>query len=303
MALLVSCSTVPPSNAEDDLCSFVDDMGSRTYVPRTLENVAVLFSSLADMWTLAGGTVAVTVGESVERGIVSHDVLLVDDGAGKSISAETLISAAPDFVIGSADVAAHRALAPILERAGIPFALFRVDTFSDYARVMAVFCEITARVDQYEVAVTSVKTEVDDILSRTPTEETPPRVLFVRVGSGYSATKAKRTEEHFVCAMLAELGAVNLADAAPALTEGLNVEAILDMDPDFIFLSPMGKESAAKAYMDSLLSSDAWQSLAAVSMGNYAYLDKNLFQYKPCDDWAEAYAVLYEHLYGTPAER
>jgi iron complex transport system substrate-binding protein len=164
--------------------------------------VAVLFSSLAEMWQDAGGEVAITVGESVSRGIVAEGTPLVDGGAGKTVDAEALIAASPDLVIGSADIAAHKALAPILEKASIPFALFRVDTLSDYERVMGVMCAITCRADLYESKAVAVRNTANEVLASVPDALARPRILFVRVGSGYSATKAKRTNEHFVCAML-----------------------------------------------------------------------------------------------------
>ena len=64
----------------------------------------MLFSSFADVWETAGGRVDITVGESVERGFAPEDVLLVDDGAGKTINQELLLSYEPDFVICSADL-------------------------------------------------------------------------------------------------------------------------------------------------------------------------------------------------------
>ena len=289
-------TTVPPE-AGPSAHTLRDDEGRTVHVPYEPERVAVLFSSLADMWCLAGGNVAITVGESVDRGIVCEDAVLVDSGAGKSISVETLVAAAPDFVIGSADIAAHKALVPALTKAGIPFALFRVDTLGDYERVMKTMCAITRRADLYESEAEDVRDEANAILESVPALIEPPKILFVRVGSGYSATKAKRTEEHFVCAMLAELGAINLADGAPALSDGLNIEAILEMDPDYIFFSPMGNEENAKAYMNGLLATAPWQALTAVAEGNYTYLPKSLFQYKPCDEWAEAYVMLYGYLY------
>ena len=298
LLFLASCSSqVPPSYSGE--ISFCDDEDRMVQVDATPKKVAVLFSSLADMWLLAGGEIAVTVGESVTRGFAEEGIPLVDAGAGKQISHERLVAEMPDFVIGSADIPAHCALVPILEKAGIPIALFRVDTFEDYERVMGVMCDVTDRADLYEANVSAVGERVNAIRAAAKSEECVPSVLFIRVGSGYSATKAKKTEEHFVCAMLSELGAQNLADEAPALSDGLNVEAILEMNPDYIFFSTMGKEEEAKAYMDGLLETAPWQALDAVKAHRYTYLPKELFQYKPCDDWADAYAILYEHLYHT----
>ena len=90
----------------------------------------------------------------------------------------------------------------------------------------------------------------------------------------------------------------NIADNAPILLDGLSIEEIIDADPDYIFISTMGDEEAAKEYMDSVLAEPTWQSLTAVQTGNYSYLPKDLFQFKPNNRWDEAYAFLAGLLYG-----
>lgn len=123
------------------------------------------------------------------------------------------------------------------------------------------------------------------------------RILFIRAGSKYSATKAKTAENNFVCVMLKELGTYNIAENAPVLLDGLSQEEILMENPDYIFISTMGKEEAARAYMDSVLQEEAWQHLDAVKEGRYAYLPKELFQFKPNKRWGEAYRYLADLLY------
>lgn len=81
------------------------------------------------------------------------------------------------------------------------------------------------------------------------------------------------------------------------LLDGLSLEEILLENPDFIFISTMGDEAAAKAYMDGVLREDAWQHLDAVRDGRYAYLPKELFQFKPNKRWGEAYRYLAGLLY------
>ncbi len=277
--------------------SFTDDSDRSVSLKFRPKKVAVLFSSYAEMWTLAGGEVAVTVGESIERGSAPEGTSLVDSGAGKTIDREALLAAEPDFVIASADIGAQAELAAYLDTVGIPCALFRVDCFADYANAMRHLCEITARYDLYEKNVTDVGAEIEKILSEVD-KSAAPRILFVRCGSGYGATKAKTAKENFVCKMLEELGAVNIADAAPELSDGLALEAILAADPEVIFFSTMGNEQKSRAYMDSVLALEAWQSLSAVREGRYVYLDKNLFQFKPNSRWGEAYKFLAEYLYG-----
>lgn len=97
--------------------------------------------------------------------------------------------------------------------------------------------------------------------------------------------------------MLDELGTYNIAENAPVLLDGLSLEEILLENPDYIFISTMGDEAAARAYMDGLLRGDAWRHLDAVREGNYTYLPKDLFQFKPNKRWGEAYRYLADLLY------
>ena len=294
---LIGCSVTENAGGDGVFYAFTDSAGREVRLEKKPEKVAVLFSSYAEMWILAGGEVGVTVGESVERGFAAENVPLVDAGAGKAIDREALLAAAPDFVIASADIAAQAELAGYLDSVGIPCALFRVDSFADYAAAMLHLCAVTERSDLYEKNVTAVGAEIENILANID-KGAAPRILFVRCGSSYSATKAKVADENFVCRMLEELGAVNIADAAPELSDGLALEAILAADPEAIFFSTMGNEEKSREYMESELAGEAWQSLSAVREGRYVYLDKNLFQFKPNARWGEAYLFLAEYLYG-----
>ncbi|MGM9642914.1 MAG: ABC transporter substrate-binding protein [Eubacteriales bacterium] len=277
--------------------SFTDSTGRKIGLDSRPEKVAVLFSSYAEMWTLAGGEVSVTVGESVERGFADESAVLVDSGAGKTIDREILLSSGADFIIASADIAAQAELGEWLDGLGIPCALFRVDSFADYAAAMYHLCAITGRDDLYEKNVVTVEAEIEQILASVDRTK-QPKILFVRCGSSYDSTKAKNSSENFVCRMLFELGAINIADAAPILCDGMALEAIIDADPEKILFSVMGNEEKSKAYMNSELASAPWQAVSAVRDGNYVYLERELFQFKPNARWADAYKFLAEYLYG-----
>ena len=49
--------------------------------------------------------------------------------------------------------------------------------------------------------------------------------------------------------------------------------------------------------MNALLASDGWNSLSCVKNGDYTYLPKDLFHFKPNARWAQAYLYLAEILY------
>lgn len=275
--------------------NFTDDAGTEVTLAEKPQKVAVLFSSFADVWRTAGGEISITVGESIERGFAEEGVLLVDGGAGKTIDSELLVSYQPDFVICSADIQAQVEAAKLLNEAGIPAAQFQVESFSDYLNMLKICTDITENPQAYQTYGTDVKEEIDRLLSEfSANADTADKkdILFIRAGSKFSATKAKTASDNFVCVMLQELGTNNIAEKAEVLLDGLSFEEVLLSDPDYIFITTMGDEDAAKAYMESLFSEDGWKDLSAVKEKRYSFLPKDLFHFKPNARWGEAYRYL-----------
>ena len=255
--------------------------------------VAVLFSSLCEVWQAAGGTVAITVGESIERGLVPSGTPLVDQGAGKSINTELLLAECPDLVIYSPDVPAQVAAAEVCKAAGIDTLPLRIETFPDYVEAIEKAVELTnntAAQDECERMRLKIEAVKATAVGNGRT------VLFVRAGSTQSSTKAKTSADHFAAAMLTELGCHNIADDAPLLVDTLSTEAILSIDPDHIFFSMMGDEAAARANIEALLLRPEWQALKAVKENNVTILPRELFHFKPCGRYPLAYQFLADAL-------
>ena len=298
LMLLAGCGSQPAAHSGENTVAFTDDTGVEISVPRHPQTVAVLTSSLADLWLTAGGAVDITVGETVERGFTDKTVVLVDDGAGKTVNLEALIAAEPDFVLYSSDLSGQLECADALHNAGIPAAGFAVETFEDYLKLLKICTEILDTPENYEQYGQQVKERVDDLIAAAQGQKEQPSILFVRAGSSAKYTKAKTARNHFVCVMLDALGTKNIADVAPILLDGLSIEEILLADPDAILFTTMGDEATGLAYMDSLLADPVWQSLTAVETGRVYSLPKEWFQYKPNSQWDRAYAYLIELLYG-----
>lgn len=298
LLLMTGCTvTEPPVEGY----TFTDSTGVEVTAAREPETVAVLLSSLADIWVTAGGRVDITVGESVERGFADEAAVLVDDGAGKTINLELLIASQPDLVIYSPEIAGQAECADALRSAGIPTAGFSVETLADYLNVLNICTELTGEPERLDTYGREMAQRCEDLIGEVYAREDQPTILFVRAGSSAKYTKAKTAENNFVCQMLVNLGTTNIADAAPVLLDGLSVEEVLVADPDFILYTTMGDEESGRAYMESLLRDPVWSTLTAVQAGNVHQLPKDLFQYKPNARWDEAYAYLIDLLYGETA--
>lgn len=271
--------------------TFTDSEGEIVELSHKPQKTAVLFSSLAECWIEAGGEVYVTVGESVERGLVKEETELVDKGAGKTVDTEKLISLEPDFVICSADIASHRDVASALKKAKIPVAMLRMDTFEDYLTILRTLTKITGKTENYEQFGENAKSEIEQIIS-VEKRENNPKILFVRSGSSYSSAKAKKADDNFAAKILEDFGCINIADKAEVLLDNLSAEVILKENPQYIFVSVMGDYDNSKAYMQELLAKKEYASLDAVKNGRVYFLPKEMFQYKPCGRWAESYRYI-----------
>ena len=298
LSLLLLCGCAPRQEGGEGDYAFTDHTGAEVTVPYKPQTVAVLTSSLADLWVTARGQVDITVGEAVARGFADTDAVLVDDGAGKTVNLELLIASKPDLVLYSAELSGQLACAESLQAAGIPAAGVSVETFEDYLALLKICTDILQKEAAYETYGVQLQAKVDALLAHGRSQRSQPKVLFVRAGSSAKYTKAKTADNHFVCKMLEQLGTVNIADSAPVLLDGLSLEAVLLEDPDVILFTTMGDEETGEAYMQSLLADPVWQTLTAVKTGRVHQLPKELFQYKPNARWDEAYTYLIDLLYG-----
>ena len=99
--------------------------------------------------------------------------------------------------------------------------------------------------------------------------------------------------------MLKDLDCINIADSDDSLLDDLSMEAIVEADPEYIFVTVQGNDmdAAMKNVEELLTSNPAWASLRAVKKNQYYVMDKLLFNLKPNARWGEAYEQLVDILY------
>ena len=283
--------------AEAAAVTFTDDLGREVTVSSP-QRVAILLGSYADVWSLAGGkdTIVAAADDSWRDFDLELDSSVANLGSLLEPSMETLISAEPDFVIASSNTKADLELQDSLEALGIPVAYFGVNTFDEYLHMLDICTQITGQRDNYQTYGLDVQAQVD--AAKAEADGSAPTVLFLRAGS--NGVKVKNSKDTVLGAMLADLGAVNIADSDTALLEDLSLEQIMADDPQYIFAVYQGsdQEAAQKVMEQTLTSNPAWNSLTAVQEGRYYVMDKTLYHLKPNDRWGEAYQKLADILYG-----
>lgn len=288
-----------PSSVSETL-EITDDLGRTVVVPRQPQRVAALIGSFASVWILSGGTLVAAADDAWD----DFDLNLPDDvvnlGSTKELSLEQLFASEPELVIASTNTQLDLDWKEPLERAGIPTLYFDVSSFGDYLRMLDICTQITGRADLYQQNGLDVREQIDGVIAgsqRALSElASAPTVLYLRATA--VSVKAKGSEGTVLGEMLADLGCVNIADGS-SLLEELSLEAILQSDPDYIFIVEQGNDTGAiEQNLDELLRENpAWAGLTAVREGRLYYLDGRLYNLKPNDRWGEAYEQLAEILF------
>lgn len=301
--ILAGCSAVPPTNSGAPVSSvaaqppaaiaFTDALGHEVIL-ESWDRVVSLYGSFAETWLLAGGTLLGTTEDAIsERGLeLGEDMAVV--GTVKEPNLEEILALSPDFVLLSADVASQVKLHDALSAAEIPHAYYRVDAFADYLDMLWLFCQMTGREDLYKENGHGVQRQIDAVLAAVE-GKAGPTALLIRA---YSTGAKAKGDDNLAGVILRDLGVDNLADRYESMLEEVSMEEVIAADPDFIFITTMGAEERALAFMsETFENSPAWAGLSAVRDGRYVLLPKELFHYKPNTRWGESYAYLAEILY------
>lgn len=283
---------------ELDGVTFTDALGRTVTVTHHPERVAALLGSFADVWVLAGGELCAAADDAWEDFGLELDGA-VNIGGAHSPSLELLISSKPEFVLASASTASNVKMLQTLEDMGITVAYFGVDCFDDYLAMLKICTDILMRDDLYVKNGCDIRTQIQTVKDRFDANvqsDEKRRVLLLRASS--SSVKAKGSEGTILGEMLCDMGCINVADGSFTMLESLSVEGVIREDPYRIFVVTMGNDTdKAKDMLYGMLNNDpAWGTLDAVKNGRLHIMDKELFNLKPNDRWAESYEKLYEIL-------
>jgi iron complex transport system substrate-binding protein len=218
-----------------------------------------------------------------------------------SLNLEAIIALEPDFVILSAASRYKQTdLQEALAGSGINYAYFMVTHFEDYERMLKTFTDITGRTDLYQTNGIDVRnkiTAIEESVPEAPDGKKPTAAFFITESRGTRIQDSTTMPG----SLLTRLGAVNLADKSqdggPKLTE-FSIESLLEANPDYIFVLPMGNTPEATAANLAILEQNpAWADIPAVKNGKYFKVDQEHFLYKPNNLWDESYQIIFDDLY------
>ena len=274
--------------------TFTDAIGQEITVHNP-QRVVSLMGSFSEIWILAGGADTL-VGTSYDT-VDNRDLGLPEDiaivGTYQNPNIEEILALNPDLVLLSSETTrtdSHVALKDALNGADIPAAYFSVTHFEDYLNMLKICTDITRNQDAYQTNGIAVEERIAQIITDSKTETSPSVLLMITYSGGIRA----QSSDTMTGKMLSELGCKNILDDYPSMLQDFSVEKIIETDPDYIFVIPMGNDDALaqKNLKENVESNPAWNSLTAVKNDRYILLPKDKFLYKPNAVWDESYAYL-----------
>lgn len=287
-------------NKNSNAVTFTDDLGREVTVENP-QRVAALLGSYAHIWHLAGGTIVASADDAWEDFDIPLTVDAVNLGGTKDLSLEKLFEANPDFIIASSNTSQHVEWMDTLEGAKINVAYFEVSDFEDYLRVLKICTDITGKEEAYEENGSDISEGINNIIEASKrriqdNNGQAPKILSLRASATW--IRAKNSTGNVLGEMLKDLGCTNIADSDDSLLENLNLEHIMQEDPDYIFICQQGNNLAGiKAHIEQFISENpAWSNLTAVKEGRVYIMDRALYTLKPNNRWSEAYENLEEIL-------
>ena len=179
--------------------TFTDSLGRTVTLAAPPQRVAAMLGSYADIWLLAGGELAAATQDAWDEGIVTGEET-VNVGSHQQPNAESLLAAAPDFVLLTPDIDTQLALRDTLEAAGVPCAYLHVDSLEEYLAALKLCTDLTGRADLYEENGEAVRGRVEETIASVQGKEAPDVLLLRAFSSGVKAKGA----DNFVGAMLAD---------------------------------------------------------------------------------------------------
>jgi iron complex transport system substrate-binding protein len=277
----------------DTTVTFIDALGNEVTTKKNPKKVMVLYNSYADLWYHSGGDMIgrLESEESMPGSFLDKPIV----GNNTTINTEKIISMQPDLVILRA--ATNQAEMNLLKQSGIECLAIEYNSFEQYLYTLKIFTALTGREDLYKQNGTDLLEKINNVMDKVSNQPTPEVLLLL----ASSKTLSVRLPKTSTGQMLEHLGAKNIATdsrISEANQQIFSMEKIIEKNPDFIFVQPMGDaakvEERLKADMES---NPAWNSLDAVKNNRYIVLDKELYHFKANTRYAEAYEKLAKMLY------
>lgn len=273
--------------------TFTDILGNKVEVPAKVEKIVTLSPEMLLLLNELGVKVAGTV--------ETHMHLPAEEGVPKvgginDVNMEKIIELSPDLVIGTPHF--HSKLLPNMKQNNIPMAIMQMVTFEDVKKTARLYGKILNIEDVAEQKIAEAEKKVEAVVEKAKNISNKTAVVLNVTPSGITLQKENTT----TIDVIQLIGMKNGAESLPSLPDSVNsapfsIESLVEMQPDYIFITIHGASDAGEKIIQSELVADAaWQSLNAVKNKQTYILPSELFLTNPGLRYDETVKYLVDRL-------
>jgi iron complex transport system substrate-binding protein len=272
-----------------------DSTGETVSLAKKPERVVVLSPSLLEFVDAAGGTI-VGRADARESQIPARFRSVDSVGHVYNINIEKVVALKPDLVLANKNQ--HLKFRDILKTNHIPVLYLQPKTYEDVKEALGIVGKVYGSTDKVNKKIASMDEEIAALRARLPKVQekivilhATPSTVTVELDNSIAGSVAKL------------LGFTNVASGSQAI-EGrpdktpYSMEALVEKDPDVLFITSMGEQSKIEARLKKdVQSNPAWHSLRAVRTGKVFVLPESLFLLNPGLKYPEAVKFMAKDLY------
>lgn len=277
-------------NAKDESISVTDLEGQTTQFNSPPKRIIAL--SAGDLETIyaLGGEV---VGRPIIRGEIPEDFKDIPEiGTSKEINMEKIISLDPDLVIAHPELNANEI--PTLEGMGIDVMQTGADNIKEIQASIQMFGNILQKENEAKILNENINQKIEALHTD---EELRTLLVF-----GVPGTLMVALSDTLSGDVLEASGGYNIAKDFPELDDypgyaQLEMEKILEADPEVIFLvTPGPPELAKESLNEEIEKNPAWKSVTAVKNDHIVQLPNTLFGANPGAKVVESLDYLHQKI-------
>lgn len=278
-------------NTAKAFASIKDAAGKTVVLQKAPERVVTIGASLLGLIDAVDGKI---VGRCATRVAEIPDSMkkVPEVGDMGNINTESVVSLKPDLVIGLRNQ--HSKFAKVFEGNKINFVMMQPKTFDEVKQSLSMLGEIFGKQAKAKEVCDKLDNDIKAITSKLPKEK--HRVVVMFASAKNVTVQGTDSIAGCVCNILG-LDVVTKKSAKAEKTP-YSMEALLEANPEHIFVTTMGKP----AEIENRLKKDfkdnpAWASLDAVKNNRVHVLPENLFLLNPGLKYPQAVELMAKLVY------
>ena len=286
---------------EDYPLTVRDYLKYETTIESKPERVAVMSGTPLNIWYDLGGKSVCTSDVSsnirLTEGYEDEIKALPQIGPVYSIDMESVIAEEPDLII--AQVGTQSTQGSKLREMGYNVIQTNIRGFDDVVAAYRAFGKLLGQNKLAEQRISELEKGKKEITDKLPDDDISIVILYVT-----SKSLAVKLDNSIAGDIAKILELDNIASDLPPDTVGsettpLDIEYIVEKDPDYVFVTTMisSNAEARKTVEEQFASNPAWNSVNAVNEGRVIYLPQQYYLYNAGPYYVDAIEYMAQSIY------